>query len=138
VYLDITGKIKFATANQSNGLGSGKNDYAMQIDGEKSFGATFITAGLGHKWLGDPNSNVMQRLWYSAAGIGHKITADTTLGASYNYTAAAQAGGAVAREAVAYISHRIDRNLRLNGNLIKGLSNGSADWGVGLSLGYSF
>ena len=137
-YLDVTSKVKFATASQSRTLGSGKNDYAMQIDGEKSIGATFITAGIGYKWLGDAVNGGMQTLWYSAIGAGHKFSADTTLGASYNYSAAAQAGGQVAKEAVIYLSHRLDKNFRLNTNLIKGLSNGSADWGLGMSISYSF
>ena len=88
-----------------------------------------ITAGIGYKWLGDAINGGTQALWYSAVGAGHKFSADTTLGASYNYTAAAQAGGQVAREAVIYLSQRLDKNFRLNANLSTGLSNAKSRHG---------
>lgn len=138
IYLDLTGKIKFATASESRGLGSGRNDYALQVDGEKSFGATFITAGIGNKWLGDRADNSLVRVWYGAVGAGHKFSADDTLGFSYNHTAAAQVGGQPAKDGVIYYSHRINRQFRVNANVIKGLSDGSADWGAGVSVAYTF
>jgi len=36
--LDVTGKIKFATADENKGLGTGENDYAVQLDAYQTAG----------------------------------------------------------------------------------------------------
>ena len=37
--LDLTGKVKFATADENKGLGTGKNDYGLALDTYKVSGA---------------------------------------------------------------------------------------------------
>ncbi len=43
--IDVTGRIKFATASDTKGLGSGKMDYAMQIEAEHSIGNGSLLSG---------------------------------------------------------------------------------------------
>lgn len=136
--LDITGKIKFATASETKGLGSGKTDYALQIFAEKSIGNGFIDGGVGYKWLGDPTGISLRNVWYGAVGGGVKVSGDTTVGIAYDYGQSARSGGTAGQEVTLYASQRLSKNIKLNANLFKGLSDGSPDWGAVINLGYSF
>jgi hypothetical protein len=46
--IDVVGKVKFGTADEDKGLGTGEDDYSVQIDGYKAFKRlTFLlTAGI--------------------------------------------------------------------------------------------
>ena len=136
--LDVTGKIKFATASETKGLGSGKTDYALQVFAEKSIGNGFIDGGVGYKWLGDPTGISLRNVWYGAVGGGFKVSGDTTVGIAYDYAQSARSGGTAGQELTLYASQRLGKNFKLNGNVFKGLSDGSPDWGAGVNVGYSF
>lgn len=136
--LDVTGKIKFATADEERGLGSGKTDYALQFESEKSIGKAYINGGLGYKWLGDPTGVSLRNVWYGALGGGMKLTPDTTAGISYDYASASRNGGQPAQELSFYVSQRMSDKVKLNASIYKGLSDGSPDWGAGLGLSYAF
>ncbi len=136
--LDVTGKVKFATASESRGLGSGKNDYALQFEAEKSIGKFYINAGLGYKWLGDPTGISLRNVWYGALGGGYKVTPETTIGVSYDHASSARNNGPSVQEVSTYVSHRITKAVRLNGSVFKGLSNAVPNWGAGVGLSYAF
>ena len=136
--LDVTGKIKFATANEARGLGSGKTDYALQLEAEKTLGKGYVNGGVGYKWLGDPAGVPLRNVWYSSLGGGLKLTPDTTAGVSYDYARSARSGGTAGQELSLYASQRLTKSVKINGNVFKGLTNASPDWGVGVNLGYSF
>ena len=57
--VDFTGRIKLPTASESKGLGSGKTDFAVQVNVDKNFNGPYVSSGLGYKILGDQVSSVM-------------------------------------------------------------------------------
>ena len=136
--VDLTGKIKFATASESKGLGSGKNDYAAQIEAEQAIGKGYLNGGIGYKWLGDPAGVDLRNVVYGTVGGGFKPTADTTVGISYDQAQAARRGNEAPREVSLYASQRLTKNMKLNGYLFKGLSDSTPDWGAGVGLAYNF
>lgn len=136
--LDITGKIKFPTASEKKSLGSGKTDYALQAEIERSIGRAFVTGGIGYKWLGDPSGVSLRNVVYGSLGGGFKPSAQTTVGVAFDFAQAARSGGTAPREVSLYASQRLTKHIKLNGSLFAGLSDGSPDWGAGVSLGYNF
>ena len=48
--LDIGAKVKFATADDDKALGTGKNDYAVQMDGYAPLGSATMFGTLGYRW----------------------------------------------------------------------------------------
>jgi hypothetical protein len=136
--LDVTGKVKLPTASEARGLSNGKTDYALLLDAEQSIGRGFVNGAIGHKWLGDPAGVSLRNPWFGAIGGGFKPTATTTVGLSYDYTQASRSSGTAGQEFTVYASQRLNKNLKINGNIYKGLSNGSPDWGAGIGLGYNF
>lgn len=136
--VDITGKIKFPTASEKKALGSGKTDYALQAEVEQAIGKGFINGGIGYKWLGDPAGVNLRNVVYGVVGGGYKPIAETTIGVAYDYARAARGGGTAPQEVSLYASQRLNKNVKLNGSIFAGLSDGSPDWGAGVSLGYNF
>lgn len=136
--VDITGKIKFPTANEKKTLGSGKTDYALQAEIEQAIGRGFINGGIGYKWLGDPAGVNLRNVIYGSVGGGYKPTAETTVGVTYDYARSARSGGTAPQEVSLYASQRLTKNIKLNASVFTGLSDGSPDWGAGVSLGYNF
>lgn len=136
--LDVIGKVKFATASNTKGLGTGKNDYAVQMEAEQAIGKGFIFGGAGYKWLGDPDFINLRNVAYVSVGGGYKPTSDTTVGLSYDYSQSARSGGPAPQEVSLYAAHWVTKNIKLNSFVFKGLSDGSPDWGAGLNLGYRF
>jgi hypothetical protein len=136
--LDVTGKVKFATASDTKGLGSGKNDYAFQVEAEQAIGKGYLNGGIGYKWLGDPVGVSLNNVVYGSIGGGFKLSADTTIGVSYDTASASRSGGTKPQELSFYASQRLNKNIKINANIYKGLSDGSPDWGAGIGLGYTF
>lgn len=136
--LDVTGRIKFATASESRKLGSGENDYAVQAYMEKSFGAPFLSFGLGYKWLGEPSGVSYNHVKYGSFGGGYKFSNVTSIGISYDWATSAVDGGTNPREISIYGSHSFNQNYKLNAVIYSGLSDASSDVGGGLTLTYNW
>lgn len=137
--VDLTGRVKFATASESKGLGSGKTDFAVQANVEKNFdGGAYISAGLGYKWLGEPSGISYDNVTYGSLGAGYKLSKATLTGVSYDWATAAVDGAVRPQEVSVYASHFINDNYKLSGVIYAGLSNASPDVGGGVTLGYYF
>ena len=83
---DLTGKIKFGTASESQGLGTGKNDYTLELDAYKPVSDHAIGfAGLGYKKMGDPRGTNLRNVWLGSIGVSYKINPLTNLGIMADY-----------------------------------------------------
>lgn len=136
--VDLTAKIKFGTADEDKGLGTGKNDYSLQVDVLKSFGAASAFGTLGYKRLGDPPDTNFSNVWYGSLGGSYKFTPATSLGLALDLRQAALDGVEPQRELTAYVSHRLTPRYRVLGYAVKGFSDASPDWGGGLMLTVGF
>ena len=136
--VDLSGRIKFATASDTRGLGSGENDYALQTNIDKNFGPAYASFGLGYKWLGEPSGVSYKNVVYGSFGGGYKFSTNTELGASYDWATAAVSGSSMPQEISVYASHRINDQYKLSGVLYGGLTDSSPDVGGGFTLSYYF
>jgi hypothetical protein len=137
-YADVTGRVKFPTASESKGLGSGETDYAVQGYVEKNFGAPFVSLGLGYKWLGEPAGVSYKNVTFGSLGAGYKFSKTTTVDLSYDWATAAVSGAERPQEISANVSHWINDHYKLNGIIYTGLSDANADVGGGVTLAYYF
>jgi hypothetical protein len=137
VSLDLTGKIKFATANESKGLGSGKNDYALQLDANKNFQKWAFYTSVGYKWLGDPDGGRFKNVWYGTLGSDYKLTESGKLGVTLD-AATSSSNGPKPLETSVYFTQRFSQAAKLNVYVSKGLSDANANWGAGVTYAYAF
>ncbi len=136
--LDLTGKVKFGTADENKGLGTGKNDYGLSLDTYKVMGDWTAFGGVG--WMKYTSSQYIQlKNGFNAnVGMGYKLGGSDDIGAYYYYRERIATGGAPQSEVTGYWNHKFNDSLRLQAYVLGGFTNASPDYGVGASLKYSF
>lgn len=137
VGLDIGAKVKLGTADRDKGLGTGENDYSIQADAFKPFGATTAFASLGYRWYGDPPGVDLRNVVYGSAGATHKLSDNTSFGAAYDWRPKVSTNGGQVSEASAFVTQRLSRQWKVQLYGVKGFSTGSPDYGVGAFLSYA-
>jgi hypothetical protein len=137
--LDLGVKVKFATADKVKTLiTTGENDYSLQAEAYKNFGALSGFATLGWTKKGDPAGVDFRNPWYASVGASYKISDPTSAGAFYDYRQKLTQGGAAVSELTAFVAHKITPKWKLQGYLVAGFSDASPDWGAGTVLSYSY
>ncbi len=122
--LDVTGKIKFGTADRDRGLGTGENDYFMQVDAYKTFDRITAFGGIGRAWLGSSPFIALEER--------------DSVGLSLDARQRASASSAPQRELTAFWIRKFDKSNKVQAYVLVGLANGSPDWGLGVSVAHAF
>ena len=136
--LDLGGKVKFGTADENRGLGTGKNDYSLQADLFKPLGAMTPFGSIGYRKYGDPAGIDFKNVVYWSAGASYKMSQPTSVGVAYDFRPAIIDGGSHVSEGTFFVSHKLNADWKLQAYAVKGFSTGSPDWGLGGVLAYSY
>ena len=136
--VDVTAKIKFGTADEAKGLGTGKNDYALQADLYKTQGKNTVFGTLGYKVMGSPAGVTLNNVFYASLGAGHQYSQETSAGLILDLREKASATGYTQQELTAYVSHKLGKTWKAQAYAVKGFSNGSPDWGAGAMFTAAF
>lgn len=133
-WLGLTLKAKLATADETRFLGTGKNDYAAQLEMAKGI----VDGYVGYKYLGDPDYVDFNNVAYGALALSHKSSDETRYAIEGYMEQAAIDGNDPKREVSLILDHWLNDQKRISGYVLKGFSDASPDWGAGLALKYSF
>ena len=136
--LDLTGKVKFGTADENKGLGTGKNDYGLSLDSYKVSGNWTAFGGVGWMKYGSSQYIQLKNGFNANIGADYKLDPSNNIGAYYYYRERIAVGGGAQSEVTGYWNHKFSEALRLQAYALAGFANGSPDYGVGASLKYNF
>lgn len=136
--VDLTGKVKFGTADRSRGLGTGESDFMMQADVYKSMGSLTPFGSFGYRILGSPPGISLNNVFFSSVGIDSKVNEDTSVGASFLVQEKISTSIDSAKELSAYVSHHLGPNWRVQGYVLTGFTNASPKFEIGGQVGYAF
>ncbi|HQT26249.1 MAG TPA: hypothetical protein PLK99_06580 [Burkholderiales bacterium] len=139
--VDAVGKIKFGTADANKGLGTGKNDYSGQLDVYRLVGRdTTLFATAGYKVVGTPAASITpySNEYFGTLGVNQRLSKDNSAGVMFDFSQSPVITSEPMRDLTFYASHRLSSWLKLQADLRKGLSYGSADYGGGMALLGSF
>lgn len=136
--VDITGKVKFGTADQAKGLGTGETDYALQADVYKTYGQTTALATLGYRVMGDPAGIPLKDVWYGSVGGAYKFSPETSGGLVLDLRQPTTSTGEQMRELTAYVTQKLGGPYKLQGYVVTGLTDASPDWGMGAMISISY
>ncbi len=129
--IDLVGKVKLGTADENKGLGTGKNDYSFQVDGYYVAGKTTCFATAGYRYVGKPAGLALRNVAYGTIGANQKLNDKLSAGIMLDAVQSASPAGAGPLELTAYVTKKLSSTLKVQASLLKGLSNGSPDYGVG-------
>jgi hypothetical protein len=136
--VDLNGKVKFPTADEDKGLGTGETDYALDVDLAKRYGPNTAFGTLGYKIYGDPAWADLDNAFYLSAGMSRKFNPSITGGVYYDYREKTTDFGNDLSEITAYASYRMTEKDKLMVYGVTGLDDGSPDWGIGAMITHTF
>jgi len=136
--VDASVKVKLGTADEEEGLGSGENDYSGQVNAFQYFDEFSLAATIGYKLRGEPADFDLDNVWFGSLGADYRFTSDTKGGVSFYYRQSSYTDSEAAKELSVFVSHRVDRDWRVQVYAVKGLSDSSPDLAGGLMVKYYF
>ena len=136
--VDLTGNVKIATADEDKGLGTGANDYGVAVDVYRSLGdVTTVFGGVGYTLLGDSTYIEVDSVLNGNVGFSRKF-GDNSAGLVYDYRQPTSEDSDDRSEVTGFFSFPTTEASRMQLYAIMGLSEGSPDWGAGLSFSTGF
>ncbi|GAB3726261.1 transporter [Luteimonas pelagia] len=135
--IDLTANAKIATADEDKGLGTGANDYGVAIDLYRASGDTTWFGGAGYTQLGDSDYIDVEAVASANAGFSHKV-GQGSAGLVYDWKQAASSSFDDRSEVMAFYGMPAGEAGRFQVYALRGLSEGSPDWGAGLSYSHGF
>jgi len=135
---ELGAKAKLATADQAEGLGTGKNDYSVQAELYRSLGAHTLFGTLGYKKMGDPDGINLKDPLYTSVGWSYRASPSTALGISYDYREKLQTTSAALSDATCFLTHKLDQDWKVQTYVSSGFTRASADFGAGVFVFYSY
>jgi hypothetical protein len=130
--IDVTGKIKFATADETKGLGTGENDYTMQFDAYRFFDRLSLQGSAGYRLRGDPPGVDLNDVFLASVGGAWLVSDRTMVGMYFDYRESSISGSDDVQEISGFASFRLSRAWRMELYAFTGLTDSSTDFGGGV------
>jgi hypothetical protein len=135
--IEFTGKVKFPTADEDRGLGTGEFDYTVQTDIAKGFGRFTPFGTLGYRIVGDPSGAQLDNVIFTSAGGSYKFMNWLSGGLIFDYRQATSDRSQDPIEFTPYVVLKAIEDWSLNLYGVVGFSDGSPDEGGGLQITHS-
>lgn len=138
VNIDLTGRLKFGTADVDKGLGTGENDQYLQADFSRSFGALTPFVTVGYRFMGSSPAYPLRDGAFYSGGLFYRYSPYTSYGVAYDWRQRLMDGGDPARELTGFLVHRLDDRWSVQVYALTGFSDASADLGGGALVNYRY
>lgn len=129
-------KIKFATASHAAGLGSGRNDYEIGLGLDDRAGDyAFPFAHVGYRFVGKPAGLALRNIATYDVGVSYVLphARSNIVTAMFSGSQSEEKGYAGPADAIVAWNYNVTAaGTGIQLYVDKGLTNGSADYGVGL------
>ena len=130
--VDATGKIKLGTADETKGLGTGENDYTLQLDAYRFFDRLSLQGTAGYRLRGEPPEVALNDVFLASFGGAYVTSASSLVGMYFDYRESAIAGTDDIQELSGFASFRLGRAWRIELYAFTGLTDSSTDFGGGI------
>ena len=132
-------KIKFPTADEDRGLGTGEFDETIGVNLSKSFTdrlSAYLT--LAYTFIGSPPGEDFDNSFGWSIGAAYAVAPSFSIFAFLDGSTAIAPGQDDPLELRVGAEFRITKALKLTGAVVKGLSDGSPDWGLSAGVALRF
>ncbi len=136
--IDVTGKVKFGTADKYRGLGSGVNDYYGETSVYKIFGRASAFGTLGYKVYEPAVGYTLDNVFYGSLGISNKLDARSSAGLIYDYRQPTAVWSDPQSMWTIFLNRKISDKWKAQTYFFKGTGTSSPDLGGGALLTQSF
>lgn len=136
LYIDLTARVKLPSASFAKGLGTGKTDYAAQVDVSRSIGdfLPFVTAG--YKINGSPATLALRNVVYGSVGVQYLWDQDIAAGVVFDFRQSSIKTSSDPQEGSAYLTFKLNDRFSMNVYGVVGFSSNSPKAGGGIVFTY--
>jgi hypothetical protein len=145
-FMDITAEVKIPTADENKGLGTGKTDYALQLDLYQVFGQYTVFSTLGYRkreqsqLFEDLQDSLFVSLGLTRPLAGEWLekhaSGQWSYGLLYDYREPASLYSTETHELMPFVSWSPVSDWTLMTYVVKGFTRDSADTAIGTQLSY--
>ena len=135
--IDLTGKIYLGTASETKGIGTGENNYAVQLDLAQDVGIITLFGSGGYRVSGDAPGTSYKDVLYGSVGLERDFNRKT-VGGALDVQQAVVPGGDAFAELTGYLTVRPAKDAKLTAYLLLGLTDAAPDFGVGLTYAWFY
>lgn len=133
-WLAVRGKVKFGTADEEKFLGTGENDYAIQLEAAKGMFDGFI----GYNFIGDTDTIDYDDILYGAGAITLPLQQPWRIRTELYMEESPLSDSDEVTELTLSFSRPLPSDRYFSLYLVKGFSDSSPDWGVGTLISTGF
>ena len=134
----LTGNVKFATADEEKGLGTGKTDYGFAFDLSRTIDRLTPSIGFGYHIVGKPTGSDLKNYATGSIGLGYWLTDSTNLNLSFDCYQRSSASSNVDNELSLGLNQHLAKHWDIEAHALVGLSQSAPDYGAGASVRFSF
>ena len=132
-------KIKFPTADRDRGLGTGEFDETLGVDVSKNLvGDLYGFLTLAYTFIGEPSGSDLDNAFGWSVGAAYGVTPAVSVFAFLDGATSIAPGQDGPLEIRVGAEFRLTRVVKLTGSVVRGLTDGSPDWGVSAGLALRF
>lgn len=132
--MDLTGRVKFGTADADAGLGTGKADYSIRADFLKFWKEFTLIGSLGYKFRGDTATTDFSNAMTASLGGTYRFSPRVKGGVHFDYRESSIGGNDPIQELSVFLSRSLSERWKIQAYLITGLTDNSLDWGGGVGV----
>jgi hypothetical protein len=136
--IELSARVKFATASTSKGLGTGENDYGVSLDVSRSAGAWAPFVTVGYRFMGDPPGVDLRDTMNASVGTSLQLSDRYVAIFSYDYSQSTSRTLDDGHELFAAVNGPLSQSVSWTLYGVAGLSDGSPDAEGGLALTAKF
>ena len=137
-FVDLVGTIKFPSADENKGLGTGELDYTIETQLAQRIGRITPFATFGYRFVGAPPGTRLDDVWLASIGASYEITPPLSAGIFLNYREASSPSSRDQLDVTPFAVWKLTAHWSTTGYVLAGILDGSPDAGVGLQVGYSW
>ena len=135
----VTARMKFPTANVSQGLGTGAFDHGYGVEISKLIGEKWLAfLDGGYNFIGNPDGLELQNQYWYDIGTGYYLTKDLLASVYFEEYRTIVPGFVNIRDFFLAMNYRASSAWRFNGGVAVGVSNGAPDYVLSIGTSYRF
>jgi hypothetical protein len=134
----VTGTIKLGTADESDGLGTGENDFFLEGGAVKNIDEYILSGTLGYEISGDSPVYEYNDVFYGNLGLTKQLEKNQQMGASLYFSQALTDNTSAPLEISFFYRRPVSKGRDIYLYVSKGLSDGSPDIAAGGSMQFYF
>jgi len=132
--IELSGKVKFATADEDKGLGTGEESYTLQLEVSKRFGWFTPFGAVGYRFIGSPADFDLDDKLFASGGFSARLGDRVSAGVVYDWAQSSVDGRPDIQEISPFASLRLGKHFSIDPYALVGLTSASPDWGMGVQF----